>query len=266
MTRLESAGAICYKLGRTSGISSRLISNSTAFMDAPLHKLAALVVCCCLAVSAGCAATADSAGGMFGKLVGRKTTEQKLNIKTPEDHLEELRELAKSAPKKSPEEQSRIADTLAAEIQEEQDPLMRRQILRTLAEYPTPVSMNILIAGLADADVEVRRVACQSLGRVGGPQAVQELTRVSTSDTDIDVRISAVRALGATSEKAALVPLVDALADRDPAIQFRAQESLRTLSGHDYGADVQAWREYANTGKSNAAEVSEAERLRRSLF
>ena len=43
-------------------------------------------------------------------------------------------------------------------------------------------------------------------------------------------------------------------------------ESVVAVSGRDYGNDVQAWRQYAQTGKSDAPEVSVAERVRRSLF
>jgi HEAT repeat protein len=235
-------------------------------MQVPIHKLAVLAVCCSLAPAAGCTATADGARGLFEKLSWKQTPEEALHIKTPDDYLEELRELAKTAHKKSAEEQARISARLAEDIKREQEPSVRRHILRTLAAYRTPVSAAILKAALADADVEVRRVACECLGIQGGPQAVQELARVATADTDIDVRIAAVRALGQTRDQTALAPLAEALVDPDPAVQFRAQQSLRSVSGRDFGNDVKAWREYARTGKSDAPEVNFAERMRRALF
>jgi HEAT repeat protein len=202
----------------------------------------------------------------MGKLTGKKTPEQLLNIKTPQDRHKELVELAKDAGDKSPAEQERIVAELAKEIQHEEDAMMRRQILRTLGEYRTPLAMAILEAGLKDTDLEVRRVACNSIGTQGGPQAVQALTYVFNSDTEKDVRIAAVKALGQTADKAAMTPLAEALVDPNPAIQFRAQESLRTVSGRDYGNNVQAWREYAKTGNTTAEEISFAERVRRSIF
>ncbi len=235
-------------------------------MRATIHNTAALAVCCCLIPLAGCAATAQSAGGLLAKATGKKTPEEMLNIKTPQDRADELAQLAKTAAAKNPEEQGRITAELAEEIRGEEDPVMRRHILRTLAVYPTPLSFAILTAGLQDTDLEVRRVACESLGKQGGPQAVGKLTGVATGDTDIDVRIAAIRALGQTHDKTAAAPLADALVDPDPAIQFRARESLRAISGRDFGNNVQAWREYAKTGDSNAPEVSLAERLWRSFF
>jgi HEAT repeat protein len=235
-------------------------------MQSPIHKLAALAAFCCLVPAAGCAATAERTSEMFGQLAGRKTPDQALNIKTPDDHLEELRALAKTAAKNTPAEQERVSALLANEIKHESDPLMRRQILRTLAAYPTPLAFAVLTAGFTDSDLEVRRVACECLGQRGGPDAVRELARVAGGDTDIDVRIAAVRALGQTGDKTALVPLAEALVDADPAMQFRAQQSLRAVSGRDFGSNVQAWRDYVKTGHADAPEVNFAERIRRDYF
>ncbi len=232
-------------------------------MQGPVHKLAALAVCFGFALLSGCAATAD---GVSGLLHRKKTTEEVLNIKTPDDRIKELHELAKTAKKKTPEEQERITTELSKEIQRENDPLMRRHILRTLTAFPTPMASAVLVAALGDSDTEVRIVACLALGKRGSKDAIQELTRVLSSDTSLDVRIAAARALGETRNSAALPPLAEALVDPDPAMQFRATAALREVSRRDFGSDAQAWREYAQTGKSSAPEVSLAQRLRGMLF
>jgi HEAT repeat protein len=86
------------------------------------------------------------------------------------------------------------------------------------------------------------------------------------SDTNGDVRQAAVEALGRTTDPKALAPLTEALADPDPAMQALAQEALVASSGKDFGNNVEAWREYAQTGKTGAAEVSFAEKLRRTFY
>ncbi len=154
-------------------------------MHGPVSKLAALAICFGIALSTGCS--------MFNK---KPTPEQLLNIKTPDDRLKELRELAKAAKKKTPDEQQRIVADLCKQIQTESEPQMRRQIFRTLAAYPQKEAGSAIIVGLTDGDMETRRVACTSLGKHGGKEAVGELTRVATSDTNPDVRMAAVRALG----------------------------------------------------------------------
>jgi HEAT repeat protein len=230
-----------------------------------VHNLTALAVCFCLVPLTGCAQTPDSSPGLFSKFARKKTPEEALHIKTPDDRMKEMKELAKNAKKKTPEEQQRIVDQLAKEIEHESDAALRRQMLRTLTVYPQPTAAKVIVAGLADGDMETRRVACACLGTRGGKEAVQELTRVVSSDTSLDVRVAAVRAMGHTHDSSALAPLVEALADGDPAMQALAHESLAAVSGRDYGGNVQAWREYAATGKSAAPEVSLAERIRRSF-
>jgi HEAT repeat protein len=76
-------------------------------------------------------------------------------------------------------------------------------------------------------------------------QAVTELGRTLASDTDLDVRMAAARALGTFNDRAAIESLGVALDDPDPALQYCAIQSLRTATGRDYGGDVAAWRQAA---------------------
>jgi len=234
-------------------------------MQGPVYNLAVLVFCLGLALCSGCAETADRFTSLGSRLMFR-TPEQVLNIKTPADRIKELKKIAKSAPKQSTAEQEQVVASLAAEYQNESDPILRRTLLRTLAVYPQSAAGAVIVGALSDSDIETRRTACACLGMRGDKGAVRELTRLISSDTNFDVRIVAVRALGQTGDAAALQPLSEAIVDPDPAMQVAAHESLVAVSGRDYGNDVQAWRQYAQTGKSDAPEVSVAERVRRSLF
>jgi HEAT repeat protein len=229
-----------------------------------LSSLVPLAICCIVAAS-GCAQTASSLGNFVSRPF-KNSPEQELGIKTPKDRVEELRKLAKSAHKQSQALQERTVAELAEDYQGESDPWVRREILRALAAYPQPQAGAVLVSALEDAEVETRRVACAGLGTRGDQTAVQELSRVLASDTNLDVRLAAVEALGRTGDQKALSPLADALADADPAMQWQAERALVAASGHDYGSDVQAWREYAQTGKTGAAEVSFAEKLRRTFY
>lgn len=235
-------------------------------MQGPVQNLAMLAICCWLALSCGCAEIADNVNALGSRLMMRKTPEQALHIKTPADRIKELKQLAKDAKKKAPDEQQQVVDALAKEFSQESEPILRRHILRTLAVYPPPTAGSVIVSALSDSDAETRRTACNCLGIRGDKPAVAELTRVLSSDTNADVRIAAVRALGQTRDTSALAPLAEAIVDPDPAMQARARESLTAVSGRDYGNDVQAWREYAKSGKTDAPEVSLAERLRRSVF
>jgi HEAT repeat protein len=171
-------------------------------------------------------------------------------VVTPRDKMEQLRELAKRGPKMSPDLQERASNELAQGIAHEQDPILRAQILRTLASFSTEKSATILVAGLHDHERDVRIAACEALGKHGGPAAAPNLSRALAEDADLDVRLAAARGLGEAGNAAAVPSLGDALEDQDPAMQHRAMASLKKVSGQDYGDDVEAWRQYAKTGQA----------------
>jgi len=196
----------------------------------------------------------------------RKSPEQVYGIKTPKDRVKEFRKLALEAKKMPANQQEPTAAKLTREYDSESDHWVRREILRTIAAFPQPAANEVVVRALADEHIETRRVACDCLGERGGDVAVQELTRVLGSETNEDVRMSAVAALGKAGGSKALAPLAEALADGDPAMQAEAHNALTAVSGRDYGTNVQAWRDLATNGKTDAAEISFAEKLRRTIY
>jgi HEAT repeat protein len=230
------------------------------------NLLIALAVCSAPVTVSGCADTLTTMHTAMTKPFREPTPEELIKVKTPDDRVKELRELAKTAGKKSPAEQEQITRELAIEIKEERDPSMRRALLRAIEPYPTPLALAVLLGGAKDSEIEVRRVACECLGRRGGVEAVQELSRVANSDTDLDVRLAAVKALGQTRDQTAMPALAEAVADNNPAMQDLAVQSLKNISGRDYGDNMEAWQELAKTGKSSAAEIGVAERVRKMFY
>jgi HEAT repeat protein len=178
-------------------------------------------------------------------------------VKTPQQRIEELKTLADTSDL-PPETTAK----LIKEIRTEQDPLVRLHIVRVLAKLPDPSASAVLHAGLEDPENSVRIACCEAWGVRGGPEAVTELTTVLHAESNVDVRMAAAKALGATGEATAAQPLAEVLADNDPAIQRRAIESLKSVSGKDYGYDVPAWRQYAAGQPVEHRPVSFAERLR----
>jgi HEAT repeat protein len=121
-------------------------------------------------------------------------------------------------------------------------------ILKTLSVYPTAMAGRVLTAGMSDPEPSVRIVCCKAWGTRGGREAVEPLSNALNNDSNFDVRIAAARGLGKIKDSAAAVPLADALNETDPAMQRRLVESLKSVSGRDYGNDIEAWRQYARSG------------------
>lgn len=166
-------------------------------------------------------------------------------IKTPSERMDELRAMTAQGKSKTADERVRVATELSQELQTEQDPLVRCEVVRALGAHACPTSAECLRQAMQDPDPEVRVACCQAWGSVGGGEAVSVLGSVLNSDENPDVRLAAAKALGSTGDSGAITALQPALEDDDPAMQVVAVRSLQSVSGRNFGNDVNAWREYA---------------------
>jgi HEAT repeat protein len=98
---------------------------------------------------------------------------------------------------------------------------------------------------LNDKDAQVRLKAVEAWSQRPVGEAIPVLADTLASDTDIDIRLAATEALGKFRDPAAVRPLSVALEDTDPALQYRAVESLREITGREFGSDLDAWRRFA---------------------
>jgi HEAT repeat protein len=160
-------------------------------------------------------------------------------------------------------EQRQITDQLARQIQVEPDPLVRQAVVRTIAEFDTPMSQQVLEAGLQDESEAVRTECCRALGERAKPESVNSLANALRMDSNADVKMAAADALGKIKSPEAMKALAVALDDRDPAMQYVGVESLKSITGKDYGPDVQAWRQVAAGTPPAEPAVSVAERVKR---
>ena len=167
------------------------------------------------------------------------------------------------AAKGGPTEKQKVADDLARSIQTEQDPLVRKQIIRTLATIPNETASAVLFTAIKDPAPEIREEVCLDWGtrakaaataRKGAPAppgsiedtAARLRAETLSGDTNVDVRLAAARALGnIQKDPRAVGALALALRDSDPAIQYCAVASLKETSGKDFGGDVSKWTAWA---------------------
>ncbi len=168
--------------------------------------------------------------------------------------IDVVKKYGEYAAKGSETEKQQVASRLAIDIQTEQDPLVRIQIIRTLAGIPNETAAGVLGAGIKDPDSEVRIAVCEAWGkRTGHSKSPDEpsarmLAETLSSDTNIDVRLAAAKALGAAkNDPRAVGALAIALKDPDPAMQHRSVASLKQVSGQNFGDDVQKWQQWATT-------------------
>jgi hypothetical protein len=168
-----------------------------------------------------------------------------LSLVTPAERVAKLQEISQNAPGMDDQAKVQRVAELATELPNEADPLVREQIVRTLAALSMPQSISALRMALSDSAPTVRVAACRALGQIPAPEAQAALLEALNSDTDIDVRLAV------------------ALDDRDPALQYRAMQTLSEVTGQSLGNSVAAWRQYVQGGNVTPGEpASVAQRLR----
>jgi hypothetical protein len=180
------------------------------------------------------------------------------------ERIQVIQKMGEQAAKSGQAMKEAIAAKLAADIQTEQDPLVRIVLIRTIGKIPTETSAAVLYAGIKDPDPEVRTEVCiawgkrvhESLSKGGaiapGPTedaAVQVLAGALAGDTNFDVRVAAARALGEVPhDPRAIAALGLALKGSDnPAFTYRVVTSLKSASGKDFGTDLTKWQQYADS-------------------
>lgn len=181
---------------------------------------------------------------------------------TPPKRIARLHKIAETAPAKSAAERERIAVELGWQMRDEKDPILRKEIIRALARIDAPTAKRLLGAALQDTDVPVRIAAVEAIAAQGGPGAVEILAAALEKDHNIDVRLAAARGLGKLEDPSAVPALAAALESSDPALQYRAMQSLKSATGKDFGNDVAAWREYARGGHPQPKPFSMVESLK----
>jgi HEAT repeat protein len=111
-----------------------------------------------------------------------------------------------------------------------------------------PNAVPGLLRALDHADVFVRIVAAEALGKIGNPVAIQHLEDTLTDDRP-EVRRRVVRAferIGVeprANARAKVVPgLARALRDPEPSVQWAAESALRRLDISSAWAALDAWQ------------------------
>lgn len=181
---------------------------------------------------------------------------------TADQRIESIENQAREASKSGADRSVAFTQDLARRILEEHDPRVRNAIVGIAGGFDTPAAASICRGALQDPDPAVRMRACEVWRTRGGADAVPLLAARYRADTDLDVRLRALRMLGEIGDGAAIPVLAEALENPDPAVQYRAVAALKEVSGRDLGNDVNAWRAWATDPAARPADTSLAERFR----
>ena len=110
---------------------------------------------------------------------------------------------------------------------------VRRVAVQSLANYDDPRAIPGLVGALKDSDSEVRVYAAMALGNMGDERALPGLL-VALKDSKADVRRSALSALQSMPNKVPDEAILTALGDSDPEVRQEAINlAVSRLSDHD---------------------------------
>ncbi|MDG1872716.1 MAG: HEAT repeat domain-containing protein [Mariniblastus sp.] len=142
------------------------------------------------------------------------------------------------------EEKQRVAEMISEVIHRDSVLLLRIHGVNLLGQLDCPASIQTLGDASRDNNSDIRIAAVKAWQRMPSETAIPQLQEMIGSDTDVDVRLAATRALGDFSGKQAIAAVSLALDDNNPALQLRAAESLGKITGEQLGRDIGAWQQY----------------------
>ncbi|MEZ6234248.1 MAG: HEAT repeat domain-containing protein [Phycisphaerales bacterium] len=128
------------------------------------------------------------------------------------------------------------------------EPNVRVAAIRALGNHAGPEQAGILVAALDDPEERVRLEAARSLQRIHAPDAAIDPLRLMLrieNEPSAEVRAAAATALGQYPRGTVVQALIASLEDRTLAVNHASLESLRILTGQDFGYDRRAWSTWA---------------------
>ncbi len=159
------------------------------------------------------------------------------------DRLDELELLKSQLASMSPSEQDQWAQQLSSIVQRDPSAEMRAEAVSTIAQLPVEVVVTALNYASGDENEKVRLAACRAWKARGGEAARDMLMSLAEKDESTSVRQAAIDGLSMFNEPEVTSTLARLLDDRSPAVQYQVAQSLKTMTGRDFGGDFEAWKQ-----------------------
>lgn len=162
-----------------------------------------------------------------------------------EDRLSELDLLKSQLPTMDASKQSQWASQLEQIILADPSSELRSRAVVAVASIETEAALRALNAASSDEVEKVRLAACKSW-QIRGDRAARDMliSMASKPDETTSVRQAAIEALSTFNDEDVKQTLAVLLDDRSPAIQYQVAQSLKEMTGADYGGDFESWKQY----------------------
>ncbi len=127
------------------------------------------------------------------------------------------------------------------------DPTVRAACIQALGEHGGVDDVQVILRHLQKDDASiVRWEAAKALQKLHTDEAIDPLIRAAQDDEEIDVRLAAARALGQYPRPRVFDALLGVLTDDDFGVSHAARQSLKLLTGEDFGHEPEPWLQWSN--------------------
>ena len=141
-------------------------------------------------------------------------------------------------------------------IEENSDPVVKATAIQALARHAEPADAALIARQLESKVEQVRVAAAKGLQRVHDDRIADVLwKKLINEDEAAAVRVELAIALGQYPTRDVFEALCSALDDRELAINLAAADSLRLLTGADFGLEPGLWRAWADANPAGLRAV-----------
>lgn len=132
-------------------------------------------------------------------------------------------------------------------IEENSDPVVKATAIQALARHAGPDDALLIARQLESKVEQIRVAAAKGLQRVHDPRVADQIWKTMINEDEVSsVRVELAVALAQYPERNVFEALCAALDDRELAVNLAAANSLRLMTGADFGLDAALWRRWAD--------------------
>ena len=132
-------------------------------------------------------------------------------------------------------------------IDENSDPVVKATAIQALARHARAEDAVIVANQLENKNEQIRIAAAKGLQRIHNPKIADVIwKKLIQEDETSAVRVELAIALGQYSTRDAFEALCSSLDDRELAVNLASADSLRLITGADFGLEPGLWRSWAD--------------------
>jgi len=132
-------------------------------------------------------------------------------------------------------------------IDENSDPVVKATAIQALARHARAEDAAIIAKQLESKNEQIRIAAAKGLQRIHNPKITDVIwKKLIQEEETAAVRVELAIALGQYSTRDSFEALCSSLDDRELAVNLASADSLRLITGADFGLEPGLWRSWAD--------------------